>query len=337
MRQKPLTGLTEIKVGNCLNTSTRVGRVDLAIRRIKATILATAAILLSTQVPAFAQGDSTAAGENELSLFNAIILGLVEGLTEYLPVSSTGHLLVTNRILGIGATEESLAAIETYAIAIQIGAIVAVLLLYRDRIQSMVTGVFTKDSDGQKLSFAVIAAFVPTAAIAFVVSDWVQEQLFGPIPIAAAWLIGGIGILVFAAKKFDAGTALENITTRQAFLIGLTQTLALWPGTSRSLVTIIAGVALGLSLAAAVEFSFLLGLITLSAATVWSLLQDGSELFVEFGYLNPAIGLVVAFFAAVVSIRFMVSWLKSKSFAVFGYYRIVIGILAFGAISIGWL
>lgn len=310
--------------------------MDTAIRRIKTTIVATAAILLSTQIPAFAQGEGSNS-ENELSLFNAIILGLVEGFTEYLPVSSTGHLLVTNRILGIGATEETLAAIETYAIAIQIGAIIAVLLLYRERIQSMVTGVFTKDSAGQKLSIAIIAAFTPTAIIAFLIDDWVQERLFGPTSIAVAWVIGGIGILVFATKKFSDGKALETITTKQAFLIGLTQTLALWPGTSRSLVTIIAGVLLGLSLAAAVEFSFLLGLITLSAATAFSLLQDGSQLFEEFGFLNPIIGLVVAFFAAVVSIRFMVSWLQSKGFAIFGYYRIVIGVLAFGAIGLGWL
>ncbi len=310
--------------------------MNTTLGKVKATILATAAIVLSTQVPAFAQGTGDG-GENELNLFNAIILGLVEGLTEYLPVSSTGHLLVTNRILGIGATEESLAAIETYAIAIQIGAIVAVLLLYRERILSMVTGIFTKDSDGQKLGFAVIAAFIPTAIIGLAAEGFVAGTLFEPPSIAAAWLVGGIGILIFSAKKFDAGKALETITTRQAFIIGVTQALALWPGTSRSLVTIIAAVLLGLSLSAAVEFSFLLGLITLSAATFWSLIKDGSQLFEQFGVVNPLIGLIVAFLAAVISIRFMVSWLKNKGFAIFGYYRITIGLLAFGAIGLGWL
>ena len=182
--------------------------MDRTLNKVKAVIVATAAIVLSTQVPAFAQGSGDDV-ENELNLFNAIILGLVEGLTEYLPVSSTGHLLVANRILGIGATEESLAAIETYAIAIQIGAIVAVLLLYRERILSMVTGIFTKDSDGQKLGFAVISAFIPTAIIGLFARDFVADRLFGPTPIAIAWLVGGIGILIFSAKKFGAGKALE--------------------------------------------------------------------------------------------------------------------------------
>lgn len=281
--------------------------------------------------PAFADG---AMQLQELTLLKAIILGLVEGLTEYLPISSTGHLLVTNKILGIGTTPETEAAIETYAIAIQIGAIAAVLVLYKSRITQMLNGLTGNDVEGTKILLAVLTAFTPTAIIGLVLKPVVEDNLFGPFPIAIAWILGGLGILLFVKyKQTNIGLDLGQITTKQAAMIGIAQAIALWPGTSRSLVTILAAVLLGLSMKAAVEFSFLLGLITLSAATGLSVLQDGSELVNQFGYLNPIIGLIVAFFAALISIKFMVNWLEKRGFKLFGYYRIVIGVLALVAIS----
>ncbi len=307
--------------------------------------LGVAALAIGTLVVgasvAAATGTETTATEAGpgLSVGAAVILGLVEGLTEYLPVSSTGHLLVTNEILGLGGTADADRALDAYAICIQAGAILAVLVLYQARIRQMVDGLIGRSEDGRTVLISVIAAFVPTAIIGLLLRDVVRDRLFGPTPIAFAWLVGGIAILLLVrAGVFErAGAELNRITIRQSVLIGLGQAIALWPGVSRSLVTIIVAVLVGLSIAAAVEFSFLLGLVTLTAATALTALDDGALLLDEFGVVTPAIGLVVAFVAAVASVKWMVSWLQSRGPGVFGWYRIAIGIALFGAIAAGWI
>ncbi len=300
------------------------------------------AVVLLSPVSAWAVvglGAQTTAGSDELSIGAAIILGLVEGLTEYLPVSSTGHLLVTNAILGIGQNPETERALETYAICIQAGAIAAVFVLYRQRVAQMFDGLLGRSDDGRRVLIGVIAAFVPTAIIGLALVDVVRDRLFGVPPVAAAWLIGGVAILALTRSGLleKAGTELANITTRQAVLIGVAQAIALWPGTSRSLVTIVAGVLVGLSLGAAVEFAFLLGLATLGAATVVTAVQEGPQLIDLFGWTAPLVGMVVAFVSALASIRWMVTWLQERGLDIFGWYRIAIGIAAFVAIAAGWL
>ena len=292
--------------------------------------------VLFWMAPAAAQSGETEPG---LSIFAAIVLGLVEGITEYLPVSSTGHLLVTNKILGLGGTESADRSLEAYAICIQAGAILAVFVVYLDRIKQMFDGLLGRSEEGRNVLIAVIVAFVPTAIIAIAIFDLVRDQLFGVFPIAVAWFVGGLVIIALSRSGFfdRAGAELTEITIKQAGLIGVMQALAVWPGTSRSLVTIIAGVLVGLTLRAAVEFAFLLGLITLSAATVFAGLSDGPEMIDNFGYLTPFIGLVVAFISAVAAVRWMVAWLNDRGFEVFGWYRLVIGVAAFGAIGAGWL
>lgn len=288
--------------------------------------------------PALAQSEVTPDGEG-LSVFAAIVLGLVEGITEYLPISSTGHLLVANEVLGLGGTESADTALDAYAICIQAGAILAVFVVYLDRLRQMLDGLFGRSEEGLRVLSAVVVAFVPTALIAVAIFDEVRDRLFGPTPIAIAWFVGGLVILALSRSGFfdRAGVELTAITLKQAGLIGLLQALAVWPGTSRSLVTIIAGVLVGLNLRAAVEFSFLLGLITLSAATVFAGLKDGQTMVDNFGYLTPAIGLVVAFVSAVIAVRWMVAWLNERGFEIFGWYRLAIGAIAFGAIGLGWL
>ncbi|MEM8926154.1 MAG: undecaprenyl-diphosphate phosphatase [Actinomycetota bacterium] len=296
-----------------------------------------ATVVALWNLPAGAQsGDDSAVG---LSVFAAIVLGLVEGLTEYLPVSSTGHLLVTTELLGLGGTEETDRALDAYAICIQAGAIIAVLVLYQQRIRQLIDGLLGRSEDGRRILLAVIAAFVPTAIIGLTLGGIVRDNLFGVIPIAIAWLVGGIGILALTRSGVlqRSGQELYEITWRQAGIIGVCQAIALWPGVSRSLITIVTAVLVGLTLRAAVEFSFLLGLVTLSAATVLTTYTDGSLLFDEFGVVTPIIGLIVAFVAAVGSVRWMVSWLEQRSFDVFGYYRIVIGVVALVAVAMGWL
>ncbi|MCB0993151.1 MAG: undecaprenyl-diphosphate phosphatase [Acidimicrobiales bacterium] len=268
-----------------------------------------------------------ASSPDDLSILASIILGVVEGLTEYLPISSTGHLLVTQELLGLGGTEQADLALDTYAICIQAGAILAVLVLYRRRIAQMIAGMFGRDAEGRRVLLATITAFVPTVAIALALQDPIRERLFGPGPIAIAWFVGGLGILylVRTDRLNQTGASITEMTLRQAFLIGLIQCLALWPGVSRSLSTIVAAVLVGMSLSAAVEFSFILGLATLGAATIYEGLDNGQNLIDTYGITTPLIGLVVAFVSAVIAVRWMVTWLEQRGFAIFGWYRLVVG------------
>lgn len=185
----------------------------------------------------------------------------------------------------------------------------------------------------------LVVAFVPTAIIGLLLADYVKDQLYESQLVAYAWIVGGVCILLAHEKKFlkRGGSSMESLSLQGAVVVGLVQALALWPGVSRSLVTIFALVALGLSLAAAVEFSFLLGLVTLSAATIYELSQDGGRIVDLFGYWTPLVGLVAAFLSALASVKWMVSWLENKSFSVFGFYRVAIGILAISFLSTGVL
>lgn len=306
------------------------------IRRAPIVLGGAFVIWLLAAMPAGAAFQDSA-GNIELSVLQAIILGLVEGLTEYLPVSSTGHLLVTNELLGLNETEASEAAIETYAICIQVGAIIAVLFLYQERIRQMIDGLLGRSEEGRRILIAVIIAFTFTAIIGLSLQDIIRDRFFGVPPIAGAWLVGGIGILILSRTGwFDRTTKeLGTLTWQNAVVIGLIQAIAIWPGVSRSMITIIGAVLIGLSLRAAVEFSFLLGLITLTAATALEGLQGGAELVDTFGITTPLIGLVVAFVSAMGAVKWMVSWLNDKGFEVFGWYRVAIGILAFILLAAG--
>jgi undecaprenyl-diphosphatase len=257
-----------------------------------------------------------------LSIPEALLLGIVEGITEFLPISSTGHLLVVGHLIGFGKGEASVAA-DTYSIAIQFGAILAVMYLYRIRMWSMARGVFGADNEGRAVLTRLILAFLPAAFLGAVFGDALKEKLFGPVPVAIAWCVGGVVLLVW--KQKHGTTALTNLSLRNALIIGLAQGLALWPGVSRSLVTLIAALALGLSMSAALEFSFLLGLLTLSAATFFDLSKHGSELVDQFGLLAPSVGFVCAFITALVAVKWMVAYLADHSLRMFGWYRLGAG------------
>lgn len=283
-------------------------------------------------------GEAAAAGaqagsltETAMTWWKAMVLGTVEGLTEYVPVSSTGHLLVANEALGLGTSDADIAAANTYAIAIQFGAIVAVAGLFWRRFVQMVQGVFGRSAVGRRLVVRLLVAFAPAAVLGFLFNDVIEERLFSPWPIVAAWAVGGLVILGLERGGYiprrgefveEGRDPLLEITIRQAFLIGLIQTLAMWPGTSRSLATILGALLVGVGMAAAVEFSFLLGFVTLTAASVYSLQQDGGALVEQFGYIDPLIGLVFAFISAVVAIRWMIDYLQRHSLAIFGWYRL---------------
>ncbi|MCC5953624.1 MAG: undecaprenyl-diphosphate phosphatase [Acidimicrobiia bacterium] len=270
--------------------------------------------------------EASAEAAQELTIPKALLLGVVEGITEYLPVSSTGHLLVVQPLIGVGVTEETEKAADIYAIAIQAGAILAVAVLYFGKLVNMAKGAVGASTEGRQLLVAVLAAFVPAVVVALVFEDLIKDNLLGPWPVVVAWAGWGVVLIVTGPKlhQMAGTTVLEQITLRQALLIGVAQCIAMWPGTSRSLVTILAAILVGLSVKAAVEFSFLLGLLTLSAATGYEMLTGGAELFDTFGVVAPLVGLVAAFISAVIAVRWLVTYLQQHSLALFGWYRLAI-------------
>jgi undecaprenyl-diphosphatase len=278
------------------------------------------------------------AGDATLSPAEALLLGAVEGITEYLPISSTGHLTVIQDLLGLTATASAEAAADSYAIAIQLGAIVAVAVLYRSRIFGTIAAL-TQPADTQirqearHLLAALVAAFLPAAVIGVAFGDQIKRVLFGVWPTTIAWLVGGIAIVVFARRHRPGDRVLELITWRDGLIIGCAQVLALWPGVSRSLVTIIAAVAIGLHIGAAVEFSFLLGLATLGAATIYETVDNGTVIVEQYGILTPLAGFAAAVVSAAVAVLWMVSYLQRHSLAIFGWYRIVLA-AAIGALAL---
>jgi undecaprenyl-diphosphatase len=254
-----------------------------------------------------------------MDLLQALILGLVEGITEYLPVSSTGHLLIAQRLLGIPAGE----AANSYAIAIQAGAILAVLGIYRQRVGHMLLGLVGKDPAGLRLALCIIVAFLPAALLAVLFDDQIEHYLFGVKPVIAAWIAGGAAILLLSPwiKAHREGKALGELNLRGALVIGLLQCLAMWPGTSRSLVTILGGLLVGLSLSAAVEFAFLLGVLTLGAATAYTALKHGSGMITAYGLPVLLAGFVMAWISAAIAVKWMVAYLNRHGLAVFAWWR----------------
>lgn len=279
--------------------------------------------------------DTDAPG-SDLSWGQAVVLGAVEGFTEYLPISSTGHLLIAGRLLGLGDAADG-TALGTYVIAIQVGAIAAVLGLYRTRVAQIVRGALGRDPEGRRILHALAVAFAPAAIAGIALESVIKDRLFGPWPIVTAWVVGGVALLIW--QPVDRGRTLgpASISLRQAMLIGVAQTAALWPGTSRSLVTLVAALAVGLSLATAVEFSFLLGVVTLTAATGWDLTRNGTVLVETYGLATPALGALVAFVTAVMSVRWMTTYLQHHSLRIFGAYRLAAGAFTASLLLIGIL
>jgi undecaprenyl-diphosphatase len=294
-------------------------------------------------VPLNVQGaqQATNSPPGALTLGQAVVLGIVEGLTEYLPVSSTGHLLLAERVMKIEAPpmaseaekQRTKEATDAYTICIQAGAIIAVLGLYLRRVKQMLLGLLGKDPAGLHMVVNIAAGFLPAAIIGLLFNRVIKEYLFGPWPVVGAWLVGGLAILAVDWWQKRRGTQqgikkqLEELTWSSALIIGLAQCLAMWPGTSRSLVTIVGGLMVGLSLPAAVEFSFLLGVVTLGAATTYDGIKHGALMLQTFDPLSLALGLVFAFLAAVLSVKWMVGYLNRHGLAIFGYYRVALAVL----------
>lgn len=276
------------------------------------------------------------APQDAMGPLQACLLGIVEGVTEYLPISSTGHLLLAQHIMGIGQSPETKAAADAYAVCIQLGAILAVVGLYFGRVRQMVRGAMGRDPAGLQLGINVVMGFLPAAIVGLLLERHLKHYLFGLRPIVAAWLVGGVAILLVdrwlarSRRVSPRGTELSALSWRMALVIGAFQCLAMWPGTSRSLVTILGGLFAGLTLGAAVEFSFLLGLLTLTASTLLDAAQFGPTIFQLYGWQSPLLGMATAAVSAALAVKWMVRYLQSHPLAVFGYYRIVLALATAG-------
>jgi undecaprenyl-diphosphatase len=281
-------------------------------------------------------------GAGGMSLLQAAVLGVVEGVTEYLPVSSTGHLLLAQRAMGIGEglqssgsgeDERAKEAADAYAICIQAGAIIAVLGLYLRRVKEMLMGLAGRNPAGLRMVWNVAAGFLPAAVIGLFFNKVIKAYLFGPWPVVVAWFVGGVAILgvgwlhASRGKQVWSGKSMDELRVRMALMVGFAQCLAMWPGVSRSLITIVGGLMVGLSMSAALEFSFLLGLVTLGAATAYDALKHGHAMLQIYDVSALTVGLVVAFVSAIVTVKWMVSYLNRHGLALFGYYRVALALV----------
>jgi undecaprenyl-diphosphatase len=274
--------------------------------------------------------------ESIITLTQAAVLGLVEGITEYLPVSSTGHLILVNHWLGLrgnpNLTPEQLEAIEAFEIVIQSGAIVAVLYAYLDKVKLMTNGILRNDRRGRKLFLNVTAAFIPAMVIGFVLHKIIKTYLQQEWPTVFALAAGGVAMILWdrsktAIKRRHHGRSIDHLDVRDAVKIGLLQCVAMWPGTSRSMMTILGGQLVGLSPVAAAEFSFLLGLPTLLAATAFKAIKDGEHLVNHIGYDAMGVGLAVAAVSAFLCVKGLIAWLSRHGLQPFGWYRLVLAVV----------
>jgi len=311
---------------------------------------ATPSAKLSATTPAH-----TAVPVAELSITDAIILGVVEGVTEFLPISSTGHLIIATRLLHL-ESEKPLTtadgqplwykkpspkapagvpltlklAADTYTVVIQFGAIAAVALLYWTPLMSMLRGLLGRDPAGLRLLINIMIAFVPTVILGLLAHNWINDHLFSVGAVIIAQVAGAFFMLYAEfwrrrrAVLTPARSDFADLTPRAAAGIGALQCVAMWPGTSRSMTTIVGGYFAGLDPRRAAEFSFLLGFVTLSAAAVFKSYKSGAAMIQVFGWSHVLLGAAVAAITAAVCVKFLVHWLTRHGLAAFAYYRLAL-------------
>ena len=257
-----------------------------------------------------------------MNFFDAIVLGVVEGLTEFLPVSSTGHLILVSTLLGLKQTEFQ----KTFEVVIQLGSILAVVFLFYKRLFTDI-----------ELWKRIIVAFIPTGVLGFLLYKVIKGYLFNPFVVATMLIIGGVVFILVEwwLKKHPPRYSDEDqIPYWKAFAIGLFQSLAMVPGTSRSGATIIGGLLLGLDRKTAAEFSFLLAVPTMLIATAYDVFKHRNELSLEHWELL-ALGFVSAFITAFIVVKWFLKFIKQHTFIPFGVYRIAVGILFFLLAALG--
>jgi len=268
-----------------------------------------------------------------LLLFKAAIMGIVEGITEFLPISSTGHLILASELMDFWTKEKS----AVFVIAIQMGAIAAVIYEYWSRLWDAATGMITGEEKGRRLGFGLILASIPIVLVGLTFGQQVKELLFNDVAVAIGLIVGGL-IIIWVEKNPPKVNApeVENISIKQAIWIGLIQILSLIPGTSRSGATIIGGMMLGLSRKSATEFSFFLGIPVIIGAGLLDLYQSYDVLESNFDWLVIGWGILVSFISALFLIRVLVAYVAKRDFMIFAWYRIASGLLILLFAFTGW-
>jgi len=251
-------------------------------------------------------------------ILKAIILGIIEGATEFIPVSSTGHLILAGDMLGFTGEKA-----KTFEIFIQLGVILSVVWVYRGKLSSVVKGIGTKKAD--QFLMSIFAAFLPVVFFGFLLHSFIKSYLFNPVTVAIALILGGFAILIIErAVKHPVVMDVDNISIKRALGIGLAQTLSLFPGVSRAGATIMGAMCLGLERKAAVEFSFFLAIPTMFAAVSYDLMKSIDSLS-----LNDipvfSVGFFVSFISAMLVIKIFLRFVKKHTFDLFAIYRIVFG------------
>jgi undecaprenyl-diphosphatase len=258
-------------------------------------------------------------------LLKAAILGIVEGFTEFLPISSTGHLIMAGALLNFNDERG-----KVFEIVIQFAAILAVCWEYRARLGAVVSGLAQKQESAQRFVTNLFVAFLPAAFLGLLFASRIKEYLFAPVPVALAFIVGGVVILW--AEKRQHTVRIEHVDDmrwRDALKIGFAQSLALIPGTSRSGATIIGGLLFGLSRKAATEFSFFLAIPTLTAATFYEMVKYRSLFHAHDGWMF-AVGSATSFVSAFLCVRWLLRYISHHDFSAFAWYRIVFGLAVLG-------
>ena len=268
-------------------------------------------------------------------LFKAFIMGIVEGFTEFLPISSTGHLILTGSVLNFTGDK-----VKVFEIAIQAGAMLAVIWEYRVRIAAVLTGMFS-DYRARLFVLNLVVAFVPAAILGFIFSQSIKAVLFAPVPVAMAFIAGGLVILWVEKRQRMLNRparveSVDDMTVLDAFKVGCAQAFALIPGTSRSGATIIGGMMFGLSRKAATEFSFFLAIPTLLSATVYSLYKERALLSAA-DLPMFTVGTIAAFGSAFLCVRWLLRYISTHDFTLFAWYRIVFGLFVLLSAYSGWV
>lgn len=263
-----------------------------------------------------------------LEILKAIILGIVEGITEFLPISSTGHLILVNEFITFDKNFTVL-----FDIVIQLGAILAVLFYFIKKLWPF-TNDKIKNKETLDIWYRAIVGVIPALFFGFLFAGFIQEKLFNPLVVAISLLVGGLVILFIENKENKAQIiSIKDLSYKTAFLIGLIQCLSMIPGVSRSASTIIGGMVLGASRVVATEFSFFLAIPTMVAASTYSLLKyngvlDKNQFFIL------AVGFIVSFIVALSVIKLLMNFVKNNNFKIFGYYRIILGLIIISYFSI---
>lgn len=263
-----------------------------------------------------------------IEILKVIVLGMVEGFTEWLPISSTGHLILIDKLIQLDVSPEFM---EMFRVVIQLGAILAVVLLYFDRLNPFSR---TKKKKGQRraalqLWSKIIVACIPAAILGKLLDDWMDAHLYNGLVVSLMLILYGVLFILIENRNQKTEpqiTKMWQLNYQTALYIGMFQVLALIPGTSRSGVTILGAVILGCSRAIAAEFSFFVGIPIMFGASLLKLAKFGAQ-FSNAEILYLVLGMLVAFLVSIYSIRFLMSWVKKNDFKVFGYYRIVLGVI----------